>query len=765
MTLLKYISIIGTTTLLITSIHAADDLDDKSLESILNETIELKAEIGSREQAKNFLDSKSPVDVITAIQIEESGQTKLTNVLKYFVPGFNTIETSVADGSDHLNSFTLRGMNSDQILVLVNGKRLHTSALMHEISNISGGTTHVDLNTIPVVAIEKIEILRDGAAAQYGTDAIAGVISIVLKAKSDKNTISLHIGQRKEGDGEQAQLDSFISTPLNYDGFVNLSISANLQNRTQRAGKDRRLDPPSVQTRMGLPDSKNISAVLNTEIVQYNDNVIYSNAMLSYRDSESSTFYRIPDENRAVSPHGFLPIMNAKILDYSFTLGAKGRLSDDTQWDISNVYGYNNFHYYLNDTMNYTLGALSPTRFDNGNLTYIQNTTNFDLKKSMGKFNFAAGLEYRYENYKIEAGDEASYAGTGSQGFSGFSSENETDTSRENYAAYLDIVYNFDKNFSIEGALRFEDYSDFGSTQNIKISSAYKVMDNLLFRTTASTGFKAPSLAQSNFSHTSHFVTNDQLSLKGIFTPDHAVSQVLGAQELEPESSIHYTLGSVYQFSKQISLMIDYFYIKVDDRILLSDKKSASTAEQQAIFDAYGVSRASYFTNAINTKTQGIDIKLNSEHIFDNGSKLTSTIWYYYGETEITGFNEDISSKKISDVENGQPKSNFRILNNYKKDKYNITLNISRFGSFSSSSGSNVYDFDPLITTDLDINYKITKNFDISIGGNNIFDETINKWKDRSSLFLGYDGILTTTNKSPIGVSGAYYYMRASIKF
>ncbi len=763
MKLLKYLSIISTT-LLFTSIHAADDLDDKSLESLLNETIELKSEIGSREQAKNFLDSKSPVDVITAKQIEESGQTKLTNVLKYFVPGFNTIETSVSDGSDHINGFTLRGMNSDQILVLVNGKRLHTSALMNEISNISGGTTHVDLNTIPVVAIENIEILRDGAAAQYGTDAISGVISIILKGKRDNNTMSLHAGQRKKGDGEQVQLDSFLSTPLNYDGFVNLAISANLQNRTQRAGEDRRLDPPSVQTWMGLPDSKNISGVLNTEIAQYNDNVIYSNAIINYRDSESSTFYRIPDENRAIYPNGFLPKMNAKILDYSFTLGVKGKFSDDTQWDISNVYGYNNFHYFLNDTMNYTLGAASPTSFDNGNLTFIQNTTNFDLKKTIGKFNLAAGLEYRYENYKIEAGDEASYIGTGTQGFSGFSLEDETDSSRENYATYLDATYKFNKDFSMEGALRFENYSDFGSTQDVKISSAYKVIEKLLLRTTASTGFRAPSLAQSNFSHTSHFVTNNQLSLKGIFTPDHAVSQVLGAQELKPESSTHFTLGSVYQFSNQTSLMIDYFYTKVDDRILLSDRKSASTPEEQAVFNTYGVSNASYFTNAINTKTQGIDIKFNSEYTFDNGSKLNSTIWYYYGETEITGFNEEVSLNKINDIENGQPKSNFRILNNYKVDKYNFTLNISRFGSFSSSLGSGVYDIDPVITTDLDVNYKVNSNLDISIGGTNIFDETLDKW-DRSNIFLGYDGILTTTNNSPIGVSGAYYYIKTSIKF
>jgi iron complex outermembrane receptor protein len=747
-----------------TSLYATDELDDKSLESILNETIELKSAIGSREQKKHFLDSKSPVDVITAKQIEESGQTKLTNVLKYFVPGFNTIETSVSDGTDHINGFTLRGMNSDQILVLVNGKRLHTSALMNEIPNISGGTTHVDLNTIPVVAIEQIEVLRDGAAAQYGTDAISGVISIILKGQSEKNIFSLHAGQRKEGDGEQVQLDSFFSVPLNYDGFVNLAISANLQNRTQRAGEDRRLDPPSVQTRMGLPDLKNISGALNIEVVQYNDNVLYSNAIVSYRDSESSTFYRTPDETRPIYPNGFLPIMNAKILDYSLTLGIKGAFSDDTQWDVSNVYGYNNFDYSLNNTMNYGLGAVSPTHFNNGNLTFIQNTTNIDLKKNIGNFNLAVGLEYRYENYIIEAGDEASYTGTGSQGFSGFTPDDETDSRRDVYAAYIDTVYYFNHYFSIEGALRLENYSDFGSNQNIKVSSSYKPIDKLLFRTTVSTGFRAPSLAQSNFSHTSQFVTNDQLSLKGIFTPSHAAPQILGAQDLEPENSTHYTVGTVFEFSNQTSLMIDYFYIEVDDRILLSDKKSASTPEEQVIFDAHGVSNVSYFTNAINTKTQGIDIKLNSEYVFDDDSSLNSTIWYYYGETEIIGFNESISLNKINDIENGQPKSNFRILNNYKVDNFNITLNISRFGSFASSLGSGVSDVDSVITTDLNVNYKVNNNIDISIGGSNILDVTIDKW-NVSNKFLGYDGILTTTNNSPIGVSGAYYYIQTSINF
>lgn len=738
-------------------LYATSSMQHDTLEDILDQNIELKANIGSREEAKNYLDSSNAVDVITMKQIKNSGQTKLTDLLKYYIAGFNAIESSISDGSDHITGYSLRGMSSDQILVLINGKRLHTSAMVHEVGVISRGTSHVDLNTIPLIAIEKIEVLRDAAAAQYGTDAISGIINIKLKEKSS-NLLELHTGRREAGDGQVYQVDAFSSTELKYDGFLNVSLSAKQQHATQRAGKDTRLDTPEVHTRVGLPEAKHILSTLNSEIVLESDTILYSNILLSYKESISSAFLRTPDPTRPIYPDGFLPLINAKILDSSVAFGIKDNFNDFFSWDLSNVYGYNHFNYNLQDSINSSLGASSPTSFDAGGLTFTQNTTNLDLKKRVNNITLTGGLEYRYENYKIHEGDEASYTGTGSEGFAGFSKANNTDIDRDVYAVYADMVHRLNKIFSYELAARYENYSDFGSTANYKLSLGYKVLSKLLLRSSASSGFRAPSLSQSGYTHTSSFATDSGLALSGIFEPSDAISKSLGAQKLRPENSLHYTLGAVYQFNKKISFMVDYFYTKVDDRILLSDKKNLPS-------NSYGVASASYFTNAINTQTQGVDVKLDYELDFRDDSHLKSIFWYHYNDTKIRSFNENVSYSQTQRIEHAQPKTAIRLLNNYKKDDYEFTLNISRFGSYYHVLGDNAYKFGENTTVDLDINYRLNSGAALSLGATNIFSEMPDKWDGRSNPYLGYDGILQYSNNSPIGYSGAYYYLKVSYDF
>lgn len=374
-------------------------------------------------------------------------------------------------------------------------------------------------------------------------------------------------------------------------------------------------------------------------------------------------------------------------------------------------------------------------------------------------------MEYRYENYRIKEGNEASYFGTGSQGFAGFSLENKTDIDRDVYAIYLDTIHKPNKNFSYELAGRYEKYSDFGSTSNYKISVGYNINKKVLLRSSASTGFRAPSLSQSGYTHTSSFATEDGLALRGIFQPNHEIAKALGAEELKPENSLHYTVGGVYQYSSKLSLMVDYYYTKVYDRILLSDNMSASTPEQQVIFEQYNVASASFFANSIDSKTQGVDVKLRNEMLFENNSKLTTKIWYHHNETKIISYNQDISYSQSQRIEHAQPRDSIRFLNNYEKGKYNISLNISGFGEYYHVLGDTPYRFGNTVTTDLDINYKKDNYFNISIGGNNIFDTMTDKWEGRSNPYLGYDGILQYSNNSPIGYSGAYYYLKASFAF
>lgn len=299
--------------LIISSLMADDRLLlDKNLDNLLNTNIEPKAQVGSRDIPKDYLQSNAPVDVITLEQIQSSGVTKLTDLLTYYVAGFTQYRTSLHDDLDHTVSYTLRGMKADQVLVLVNGKRYHPSSLVSTVTGIS----FVDLNSIPLVAVNRVEILRDGAAAQYGSDAIAGVINIILKSNDD-NSLSVHSGRRKAGDGALTQADSFIHIPLDYDGFLDFSLTADNQDSTNRAGLDRRsgVTPPRVTTHFGIPHSKTLGAVVNSEIVSKNNTVFYSNLILNYRESEASTFYRTPNSARAIYPNGFLPMLEDKILD------------------------------------------------------------------------------------------------------------------------------------------------------------------------------------------------------------------------------------------------------------------------------------------------------------------------------------------------------------------------------------------------------------------------------------------------------------------
>ena len=761
------------------SLFALEDaLDELSLEDMLDMETELTADIGSRSGATSLLRSASPTDVIIAKQIEASGLTSLTDVLRYFVPGFNAPETSVADGSDHVRVFTLRGMAPDQILVLVNGKRYHNSALLHVNGTIGKGSTGVDLDTIIPSSIEKIEILRDGAAAQYGSDAISGVISIVLKGTGHENKVSVHAGQRRKGDGTQLNTDIFLTIPLKYDGFVNLTMQAKGQEQTQRAGPDKRANAPAFNTHVGIPDSKNFLATINVEIPQENNTNIYTNTIVSYRDSEASTFSR---ETNATYPNGFLPILGAEILDYSIAAGVKGEFGYGYYWDISNIFGYNNIDYSMKDTTNYSLGGNSPSSFDNGSLRSMQNTTNLDMKTIVGPFNLAYGLEYRKDWYSITAGEVSSYIDGGSQGFSGYQPQNEVDVSRTSYAAYFEGKYDVTDAITATVAARYENFSDFGETTNAKLALTYQANEELFFRTSASTGSRALSLAQSNYSHISSFggtiegtFTRDNeiaqtfCSKLNSFNPNGAVANLFCNQELKAESSKHFTLGTVYEASENTYFMIDYFLTTIDDRIVLSNEFILSAAAQAAI--GTNVSGARFFSNALNTKTEGIDIKLYHEYEFEDATSIYFNIWYNYSKNSVTSFNTPAITRanfyeQIDRMENGQPKDSLRILSTYSLKDIDSTVNVSRYGSYSQVIDNQAYKFDPAWTLDLDFTYKVEEGFKVSLGAINVLDTLPNKWDGLSGDKYGSDGIKPYSRYSPFGYSGAYYYVRANLTF
>lgn len=766
-------------------IKQSSEFYDKPLEKLLEVETEQKADIGSRDGDRDSALSEVPIDVITAQEIQNSGARELTRVLEKFIAGFNAPRTSITDGSDHSKIFTLRGLSPDQILVLVNGKRLHQSSLMNVNGTIGMGTSGVDINTIPLVAVERIEVLRDGAAAQYGSDAIAGVINIILKGYAQQSEASLMYGKTSEGDGAFRQSDLFLSLPLDYDGFFNISAEFRDRSKTNRAGVDDRVQYPDGDERNALPDIKRTEfgepdtldkiVALNSEIVSKNGTIFYMHGLYDDRDSEAGAFFRraVDDRNNInIYPDGFLPKIAPKIKDYSLTLGSKGVMAKDILWDASYTRGHNDFHFFVKNSLNTSLGDSSSTAFDSGGTKYTQDVFNLDLSKKIANLNIALGAEFRGENYRIYSGEEESYIlgsyadYAGAQGFPGFQPQNEVDKNRHNAAAYIDLKYEATRDLTLGAASRYEKYSDFGETLNEKLSATYKLTPDILLRSSASTGFRAPSLTQAYYTSTVSMMVDYELYQAGTFATDHPLSVALGAKELDAEKSKHLSLGGVYSPNSNFFISLDYFYTKIDDRIMMSGEIYEGFSEDvKNILNSYGVNSARYFTNSADTKTNGIDLRINYKHFFDNGTFAKFITSYQYHDTKIkrttnapailgeSGDEILLDGYTISTIQDGQPKESVKFYMQYFFKDYIFGLNINRFGSYKSWDS----EFGAKTITDVDMTYNVNRSIYATIGVENLFDVYPDTWEPA--------GMIPYSQHSPFGFSGAFYYLRAGVKF
>jgi len=772
---------------------------EKSLQELINMETEVKVDIGSRSGKRDTLSSDAPIDVITAEQIRHSGLLQLSQVLQRYIAGFNYPSPSVKDGTDHSKPFTLRGLNPDQVLVLINGKRLHQSALIHVNNSIGRGSSSVDLNTIPIAAIERVEVLRDGAAAQYGSDAIAGVINVILKGYGQKSQLTTTYGKTNEGDGETKQVDIFHSIPLQYDGFINITGEFRESGATNRAGADPRDQylegdprnnlPDPINMKYGDPDARDILLALNSEIITKDGTTFYAHGIFNKRKSHAGAVFRrsFDDRNNPnIYPDGFLPHIAAEILDYSLSLGVKDVLDNGVKWDLSYTNGYNDYHFYVHNSLNDSLGDDSPTSFDSGGSSYRQQVLNFDISKQVEFLSLAAGVEYRKENYEIYSGELSSYVlgefsnNAGVQGFPGFLPSTEVDASRNNIGVYIDSKFNVSQSLTLELASRYEKYSDFGDTFDGKFSALYKPTDSIMFRGSLNTGFRAPSLSQSYFTSTTteYDATTQQLSQIGTFAVSSSIARDLGAVELKPEISKHYTVGFVYQPSSNFSFSSDYFYTGIDDRILLTSNISGSVSPQvQAILDSYNVTKARYFTNAIGTETDGLDLRFNYKHLFENDLLLKSSLAYHYHTTKITQINtapsilgdegEAILIDTITKerVVSGQPKDTIQLYTQLSKGDYTFTFNLKRFGEFAAVLDDTLYNFDAKWVSDMEISYKLNERFNLAIGANNIFDVYPDTWGDTGSDFYSSTGVFKYPAESPFGYNGGSYYVRIEGRF
>lgn len=790
--------------LIITSLlFSQENLMELSLEELLN----VKVEIGTRGEERSAFNSPVPIDVITKDEIMASGLPDLQSVIQRIIPSFNSPRHSITDGTDHLQPFTLRGLAPDQVLVLINGKRKISSSLVHVNSSIGRGSTSNDLNAIPITAIERIEILRDGAAAQYGSDAIAGIINIVLKQKSS-NEISYGYSQTSKNDGKTNIISTQIGLTPSENNYYFFNLEYRKRNNTNRStprfdltGMDASLNGQKLY-RFGDADARDINFTYNMK-KDFIDYAIYSFGYVNNRIGEAAGYYRRPSETRTlvkVYPNGFLPLIKPNILEYGYVIGTSTKLLD---WnaDFSINSANNTFEFNVGNSINSSLGPTSPREFYCGTLNYKHTIFNIDLNRQIDlgfqKFaTLAFGFEYRIENYTIKKGQEASYInggyidtinGTprvypaGAQVFPGFMPENETDKSKNNFAFYGDLEQNLTSNLLVGLAARYENFSDFGETYNGKISLRYEPIEKLVVRTSASTGFKAPTLPQMYFTSTA---TNTIAGIPyqvGTFPVSHPLSKALGAKPLKPEKSKHFSIGIASQNISNLNISIDYFYTLIKDRIVLSGNYTTNTSVSSnyviTLLNQYKVGGARFFTNAVDTKTQGLDFVAKYNVDLKDYGILLNSLSLNYNKTELDGDVKipaelsDATSRKtffdrleVCRITKAQPQLNIIFSTNYKLNKFESNIRIIKYGDIEivQSVANPLYDqkFKGKIILDIELGYQVTDNIKLEVGANNVNDSYPDKVMTGAPnyTFIPYSPM------SPFGFNGRAIYGNIRVK-
>ncbi|NER11199.1 iron complex outermembrane recepter protein [Muriicola jejuensis] len=652
--------------------------------------------VGSRSPKRTATNTAVPVDVIDVAAVTtQSGRIEVNEMLQFAAPSFNANKQSGSDGADHIDPATLRGLGPDQTLVLINGKRRHQSSLINIFGTRGRGNTGTDLNAIPATAIKRIEILRDGASAQYGSDAIAGVINIVLKDNTDGvsglisygaystnadvdtrdfqadnygvwNTDGFRLDTERDGNqiGEDQNFDGgSLKAAVNYGigigerGYVNFTTEYISKNKTLR---------PAFDFRKGFGEAAidGFNFMVNAVVPLGDKADFYAFGGRNYRDTDAYAFTRnggarvIP----SIYPDGFTPRITSNITDNAITAGFRTELNNGWKADLSNTYGKNNFHYFIKGTLNASLEDVSPTDFDAGGHSLSMNTLNLDFSKYyddvLSGMNLAFGAEYRTENFIIFAGEEGSW-GTydvngllitdpanqvqptdpdsgdvrpgGSQGFPGYSPANEVDRSRSNLSLYADGEFDLSESFLLSAAARFENYSDFGSTLNGKLAMRLKATENVNLRGSISTGFRAPSLAQIYYNLRFTNFVGGQ-ALESLLSPNNSpVTASFGIEQLTEEKAFNAGLGLTANFG-HFSATVDGYYIDVKDRIVLTGNFDAPQIPN--------VEAAQFFANGADTRTIGLDVVLSWKKYFSD-SNLSAT------------FTGNINDMKIKDVKNG----------------------------------------------------------------------------------------------------------------
>ncbi len=775
-------------------------LPDISLEEATGTTDdEILISVGSRvTEGRGKNEGTAPVDVISSEQLQSFGQMDLNQILHFLVPAFNSNRQSGSDVSDHVDPTSLRGLGPDQTLVLLNGKRYHQSAVIGVYGTRGRGNTGTDLNSIPVASIDHIEILRDGAAAQYGSDAIAGVINVVLKTSTKELSGNINTGLYGAGDGLMVNPSVNYGLKIGEKGFLNLTGEVLSKAKTLRKADAQFLDTngQSGRTLFGDASYLNSSIYLNSEINLSEKTKFYSTGGFNFRSTDAQGFTVLansPSNVTSVFPNGYEPRVASDISDVNLTLGLRTKTNNGWEIDLYNTYGRNGVSLKALNVLNPSQvlnKANYQTSFDAGGYNLSQNTSGLTFTKNFEKvlsgLNLSLGSEFRTDSYNIIGGEEASWkryddkgikANGGAQNLPGIRPENVVQASRTNFGIYGDLEANITKSWLIATSLRYENYSDFGGTLIGKIASRITISDILSIRGAFSSGFRAPSLAQVYYGGIiNDLITDengDEQYVKRLIANNKSdIAKAYGVPSLKQEQSLSGSLGLVLQPSTNFSVALDGYTVSVTNRMVLTGNFPALNQTITDAFKKLDVISAAGFFNALDTQTYGLDLVANYTTPIGAGT-LTSSLAFNYNDIVINKINvspglegqEDLflDRRQRSLVTYAAPKFKVHGLFDYKINKISAGLRLTGFSSidfvdyYLANDKPNHYD--PKFTTDLLLGYELSKNMTFMLNGSNIFNVYPSKQNPVDTETGGmYEAV-------QMGFGGSSYSMRLKLKF
>ncbi len=862
-TLVAWIALLPVTAVAQETAATGEEEEEAAEEPAPAEFAEKIVVTGTRKVGLDPTETLSPVDVLPTETISDQASFDLTDGIARIAPSFNTQRFPIADGTAFIRPVTLRNLSPDHTLILVNGSRRHRSALVNlqlaPLGTVNQGSQAVDFSTLPAAAIQRVEVLRDGASAQYGSDAIAGVINVILKDNRDGLSFSLQTGEYFEGDGARSTFSGNAGFGLGPDGFLNATFEYSTSDITSRgvARPDAAFVASIVgaaQTplnglgqRWGDPDVEVWKLFLNSGFDVSDSVDLYWNASYLENETISDFFYRgpvldpihmfnargtlqqdgngdflpdpapqalvdsivaqglnpadylVPDPSSpsgfvlrnpifTLFPGGYNPDFGADITDLGVVVGLRGETGGGLNWDTRVRFAENEVDYTLSETINPSLGGLSPTSFRPGTLTQEETSFNadfvkpFDVDFLVSPLNVAFGFEYRDETYKIGAGDlpsrnpgpTAAVFGLGSDGFQGFPLDSAGSFGSESYAGYLDLEGNLTDRFSAGLAVRFEEFDVFGSTFDWKLSGRFEVTDSFALRGTANTGFRAPTPGQVNtLNVTTSADAQGNLIPSGVYPVAHPVARALGAIALEPEESTSFTVGFVASPNPQTSFTLDFYNIEIDDRLALQN--NTITAADLPRLRAAGVqnpellvnSLANFFSNAYDSDITGVDLALTRLFQVAEGL-LTLDLRHNYNEQEVSGVAPGtINVSRVFDLENQVPEHRSTASLAYDSGKmFSGYVRANRYGKWKSTGGlfspgdaSDASSYDAEILVDIEASFKFAGRYKFTLGAENVFDTFPDAEQDGVLQFLGVVHSLT----SPFGFNGGFWYARLKV--